>query len=906
MKKQAVAAQNKCAQKPIILVDGSSYFYRAFHALPPLANSRGEPTGAVYGVINMIRRLIKDFEPKQMAVVFDAKGKTFRDELYPQYKATREPTPDELSIQFEPLLNIIKGMGIPLLVVEGVEADDVIGTLAAQASCQGLPLIISTGDKDMAQLVDGHVTLINTMTNTILDQDRVKEKFGVLPGQIIDYLTLIGDKVDNIPGVPKVGPKTAVRWLSQHTSLEEIINHADDISGKVGESLRACLTQLPLAKQLVTIKQDVVLEKTINELQIKNANQDDLIQLFRQLEFRGWLNELLTQQQAVGKHTEEKRYQIILDKQHFQHWLERIKQAKQFAFDSETTNLNPIKAKLVGVSFALKASEAVYVPCGHDYLNAPVQLDRDYMLRELKPILENSNIKKIGQNLKYDSRVLANYGIYLQGIAYDTMLESYVLNSASARHDMDSLALKYLGKKTINFEEIAGKGVKQLTFNQIELAKAGEYAAEDADICLQLHEVLWPKVSEIPALKQVFTKIEIPLVNILSRMEHQGVLIDAALLHQQSITLSQRIAKLEATAFEVVGESFNLSSPKQLQAILFDKLKLPILQKTPKGQASTAESVLQELAYDYPLPKIILEYRSLSKLKSTYLDALPLKIQAKTGRVHTSYNQAVTATGRLSSTDPNLQNIPVRTPEGRQIRRAFIAPEGYKIVAADYSQIELRIMAHLSKDSGLANAFEQGWDIHRATAAEVFDVAQEKVTQEQRRRAKAINFGLIYGMSSYGLARQLETSRELAQQYIDRYFHRYPGVKQYMEQIRAFAHKKGYVETLMGRRLYLPEINARNIQRQRAAERAAINAPMQGTAADLIKEAMIQMDAWLQRTGIEVQMIMQVHDELVFEVAKRCLPDALANIQKIMTHSATLNVPLIVDIGVGENWEEAH
>lgn len=892
--------------KTFILIDGSSYFYRAFHALPPLSNSKGQPTGAVYGVINMIRRLLKDYQPEHIAVVFDAKGKTFRDEIYPQYKANRPPMPDELTVQFEPLLQVIAAMGLPLIVMEGVEADDVIATLARQATAQDRQTIISTGDKDMAQLVNDHVTLINTMTNKVMDETGVKEKFGILPTQIIDYLTLIGDKVDNIPGVPNVGPKTAVKWLNAYGSLDNIMARADEIKGKVGDNLRASLTHLPLSKQLIILKQDVALDLGIDDLHRSTPDPEALIDLYRQLEFKGWLKELLSDPGQDSAQEQQATYSTILTEADFKQWLARLAGAKCFAFDTETTSLDVMAAELVGVSFAITPGEAAYVPCGHDYDDAPAQLSREYLLAQLKPLLEDPDIKIIGQNIKYDLSVLANYNIKLQGLAYDTMLESYVLNSAASRHDMDSLALKYLGRQTIQFSDVAGKGAKQVTFNQVKLAQAAPYAAEDADICLQLHQALSPQVEAIPGLKRVFTELEMPLIPVLSRVERRGVLVDDKLLAKQSKTFAVRIAELEQEAYELAGETFNLNSPKQLQEVLFTKLKLPVLQKTPKGQASTAEAVLQELAYDYPLPKVILEFRSLSKLKSTYLDALPTYINQQTGRVHTSYHQAVTATGRLSSSDPNLQNIPVRSPEGRRIRQAFIAPAGYQIVAADYSQIELRIMAHLSQDPGLLHAFAQGWDIHQATAAEVFNVDLAAVTPEQRRRSKAINFGLIYGMSAFGLAKQLNVSREEAQAYIDRYFQRYPGVQAYMQLTRERAHHDGYVQTLMGRRLYLPEINARNIQRQRAAERTAINAPMQGTAADLMKQAMIAIDAWLQNSRIDAYMIMQVHDELVFEVADKDIDAAMHEINSIMASVMTLEIPLTLGIGVGANWEAAH
>lgn len=890
-------------KQPLLLIDGSSYFYRAFHALPPLSNSKGNPTGAVYGVINMIKRLMKDYESSHMAVVFDAKGKTFRDDLYAEYKANREKMPDELSVQFPPLIELIKAMGLPLLIVDGVEADDVIGTLARQATEQGIDTVISTGDKDIAQLVNKHVTLVNTMTNKTMDIAGVEEKFGVPPELIIDYLTLIGDKSDNIPGVDKVGPKTAVKWLKTYGDLDGILEHADEITGKVGENLRASLMQIPLSKTLVTIKQDLELPLSISDLNCQAEDKAALIELVRELEFKTWLNQLLDEQ-PVEAATEQ--YTTILSEAEFLQYIEQLKLAKLIAFDTETTSLEYMQAEIVGVSFAMKANEAVYIPCGHDYENAPAQLSRDFVLKTITPILEDPTIEKVGQNLKYDMNVLGNYHITMQGVRFDTMLESYVLNSGASRHDMDTLALKYLGKNTIHFEDIAGKGAKQKTFNQIDLAEAGPYAAEDADVTLQLHETLWPKFENEKGMRWVFENIEMPLVGVLSSMERNGVLINENALAEQSQELAIRLNEIEQEAYAMVGEEFNLNSPKQLQAILFEKMNLPIVQKTPKGQPSTAESVLQELALDYPLPKLILEYRSLSKLKSTYTDALPLRINPKTGRVHTSYNQAVTATGRLSSTDPNLQNIPVRTEAGRRIRHAFVAPQGYKIISADYSQIELRIMAHISGDPTLTAAFHNGHDIHSATAAEVLGISIDDVTSEQRRSAKAINFGLIYGMSSFGLAKQLGTSREEAQAYIDKYFDRYPKVLEYMDKTRELAHETGYVETHFGRRLYLPEINARNFQRQKAAERAAINAPLQGTAADIIKLAMIAANQWISATTLDVKMIMQVHDELVFEVAEKDVEQAKAQIQKIMCETVDLGVPLEVDAGVGDTWDDAH
>jgi DNA polymerase-1 len=898
-------------KKPLILVDGSSYLYRAFHALPPLTNSRGEPTGAVYGVVNMLRRLLREHDPDHVAVVFDAKGKTFRDELFEQYKANRPPMPDDLSAQVEPLLAIVRAMGLPLLQVAGVEADDVIGTLAAEAREHGLPVLVSTGDKDMAQLVDERVTLVNTMSDTVLDPAGVEQKFGVPPARIIDYLALIGDTSDNIPGVPKVGPKTAAKWLQQYGSLDAIMEHAEDIKGKVGESLREHLTQLPLSVQLATIKCDVPLEQHPDELRLGEPDRDALRHWFQRLEFKTWLAELLG---AGGEGAEPvddgdleaADYEIVLTEDAFGRWLERLGRAELFAFDTETTSLDYMAAELVGVSFAVEPGRAAYVPVAHDYPGAPEQLSREWVLERLRPLLEDPKRAKVGQHLKYDMNVLARYGIRLRGVRFDTMLESYVLDSTASRHDMDSLALKYLGYKTVHFEDIAGKGAKQLTFDQIALEQAAPYAAEDADITLRLHRNLWPRLEKIPALKNLLEHIEMPLVPVLATMEQIGVLVDVAMLQRQSGELAGRMQELEQRAHEVAGEPFNLGSPKQIQAILFDKLNLPVIKKTPKGQPSTAEDVLAELALDYPLPKLILDHRSLSKLKSTYTDRLPEQVDPVSGRVHTSYHQAVAATGRLSSSDPNLQNIPVRSEEGRRIRQAFIAPPGCRLLAADYSQIELRIMAHLSGDERLLAAFAAGDDIHRATAAEVFGVGPEQVTSEQRRSAKAINFGLIYGMSAFGLARQLGIDRGAAQQYVDLYFARYPGVRAFMDRTRAQAREQGYVETVFGRRLYLPEIKSSNSQRRQYAERTAINAPMQGTAADIIKRAMITVDRWIRDQAPAVRMIMQVHDELVFEVADDQVEAARAEITRLMAGAAELAVPLVVEAGVGANWEEAH
>ena len=893
---------------PLILIDGSSYFFRAFHALPPLTNSKGQPTGAVYGVANMIKKLIKDYQPEELAVVFDAKGKTFRDEWYPEYKAHRPPMPVELSSQFQPLIQLLQAMGLPLLIVDGVEADDVIGTLAHQATQLGLPVVISTGDKDMAQLVNEHVSLINTMSNYSMDVAGVKEKFGVTPEQIIDYLTLVGDSVDNVPGVTKCGPKTAVKWLEEYKTLDNLIQHADAIGGKIGEHLRSCIPHLALSKKLVTIKTDLDLPLTLNDLKPKPADTEQLIELTRELEFKNWLKELLGQEdnqpnQSDEPNTSYKSYEIITSNQQFNHWLNQLEHCSIFCVDTETTSLDFMEAEIVGVSMAIEEGKGMYIPLLHQ--DGSPQLERDEVLTALKPILENPEIKKIGQNIKYDYEVFKNHGITLKGIAYDTMLESYVLNSSAGRHDMDTLALKYLGFKTISFEEIAGKGAKQLRFDQIPVAKAGIYAAEDADITLQLHHKLYPMMDE--SLREVFQTIEMPLLTVLADMERYGVLIDPNTLKTHGNRLKERIGELEHEALQLAGRPFNLNSPKQLQEILFDELKLPVIAKTPTGQPSTAESVLQELAFDFRLAAVILEYRGLTKLVSTYIDALPKKINPKTHRVHTSYNQAVAATGRLSSSEPNLQNIPVRSEEGRLIRTAFIAPPGCVILAADYSQIELRIMAHLSQDPNLLKAFANGWDIHTATASEIFQTPLDQVTSEQRRKSKAVNFGLIYGMSAFGLAKQIGVERQDAQQYIDTYFHRYPGVLEYMERTRKQAHQLGYVETLFGRRLYLPEINARNMMRQKAAERMAINAPMQGTAADIIKKTMLAVAKW-QNSQINppARMIMQVHDELVFEVRHDEVESCTRIIHNLMEHTVELSVPLLVSIGTGANWDDAH
>ncbi len=904
---------------PVVLVDGSSYLYRAFHALPPLNTSTGEPTGAVKGVISMLRRLLKDYPESPVAVVFDAKGKTFRDELFAEYKAQRPPMPDELRAQVEPIHAIVRAMGLPLICEPGVEADDVIGTLARQASECGRPVVISTGDKDMAQLVNAHTTLVNTMTDTRLDEAGVEEKFGIPPSRIIDFLALMGDKVDNIPGVPGVGEKTALALLQGLGGLDDIYAALDQVATldfrgakSMAAKLEAERERAYLSYQLATIKLDVPLQESVQALHNGEPDNAALREWYTRLEFRSWLEELLGNVEGVEaadsdvQPQPDTHWEVVTDMPALERWLAQLLAAELFAFDTETTSLNYMEAQVVGVSFAVEPGEAAYVPLAHDYLGAPAQLDRDEVLGMLQPLLEDPERAKVGQNLKYDVSVLANHGITLRGIRHDTMLESYVLDSTATRHDMNSLALKYLGYKTIHFEDIAGKGAKQLTFNQVKVEDAGPYAAEDADITLRLHQALWPRLSELEGPAAVYTAIELPLVPVLSRIERTGALVSRELLQQQSRELGERLQQLEAEAHDLAGEAFNLGSPKQLGEILFKRLELPVLRKTPTGAPSTAEEVLAELALDYPLPRVLLEYRGLSKLKSTYTDKLPELLNPRTGRIHTSYHQAVTATGRLSSSDPNLQNIPIRTEEGRRIRQAFIAPPGYRIVAADYSQIELRIMAHLSCDAGLLHAFREGLDVHRATAAEVFGVALEAVSAEQRRKAKAINFGLIYGMSAFGLARQLHLGRHEAQDYIDRYFERYPGVQDYMDRTRASAREQGYVETLFGRRLYLPEINARNKMRAQAAERTAINAPMQGTAADIIKRAMLQVDSWLQGSDVDARTIMQVHDELVLEVAEEAVEQVCDTLCGLMSDAAELAVPLLVEAGSGKNWDEAH
>lgn len=925
---------------PLILIDGSSYLYRAFHAYPETMSNGEIPTNAVYGVVNMLRSMMRQFASERIAVVFDAKGKTFRDDMYPEYKANRPPMPDDLRCQIEPLHNVIKAMGLPLICVPGVEADDVIGTLAHQASQAGMPVLISTGDKDMAQLVDDNVTLINTMTNVVMDREGVVEKFGIPPELIIDYLALMGDKVDNIPGVPGVGDKTATALLQGIGGIKDLYERLDDIaplgfrgSKTMAKKLTEHKDNAVLSYELATIKLDVELDCTPESLLKQQPNVDELTKLYGQLTFKSWLNELLeggtgeveAVESAARKTTsasqsdeqsemdrsqvtiDRSAYETILTEESFNSWLEKLKSAPVIAFDTETDSLDYMVANLVGLSFAIEEGVAAYVPVAHDYIGAPEQLDRQWVLEQLKPLLEDDAIAKVGQNLKYDASVLARYDIELKGIKFDTMLASYVYNSVGGKHDMDSLALRFLQHSCISFEQIAGKGKAQLTFNQIDLEQASAYAAEDADVTFRLHQRLNAELEKNEALNRIYQDIEVPLVPVLSRIERTGVLIDDMLLGAQSQEIAARLDELEQKAFEIAGQEFNLSSPKQLQTIFFEKMGLPVIKKTPSGAPSTNEEVLQELALDYPLPKLILEYRGLAKLKSTYTDKLPKMINPETGRVHTSYHQAVTATGRLSSTDPNLQNIPIRNEEGRRIRQAFIAPHGWKILAVDYSQIELRIMAHLSGDKALLDAFKNGKDIHAATAAEIIGVDIDQVTSEQRRRAKAINFGLIYGMSAFGLSKQLGIPRGEAQQYMDTYFERYPGVMQYMEDTRSLAAEKGYVETIFGRRLHLPEIKSRNGMRRKAAERAAINAPMQGTAADIIKKAMLLVDEWVQAEGEgKVKLLMQVHDELVFEVESSSLSEIESKIQKLMESAAELDVPLVAEAGHGDNWDQAH
>ncbi|HDY7997276.1 TPA: DNA polymerase I [Vibrio vulnificus] len=926
-------------ENPLILIDGSSYLYRAFHAYPGTMSNGDIPTNAVYGVVNMLRSMMRQFASDRIAVVFDAKGKTFRDDMYPEYKANRPPMPDDLRCQIEPLHQVIKAMGLPLIAIEGVEADDVIGTLAYQASQQGMPVLISTGDKDMAQLVDDNITLINTMTNVVMDREGVIEKFGIPPELIIDYLALMGDKVDNIPGVPGVGDKTATALLQGIGGLSQLYDHLDDIAALSFRGSKTMAQKLVdnkdnalLSYQLATIKLDVALQETPESLLKTEPNKDELIKLYGQLAFKSWLNELLEGGTGVVEADEKaqtsvrsgaspveseinnaaanidrSQYQTIFDQATFDIWLDKLKASELFAFDTETDSLDYMVANLVGLSFAVAEGEAAYVPVAHDYLDAPEQLDRDWVLAQLKPLLEDDTKAKVGQNLKYDASVLARYGIEMKGIKHDTMLASYVYNSVGGKHDMDSLALRFLQHSCISFEQLAGKGKNQLTFNQIDLNEAAVYAAEDADVTLRLHNRLFANIEQDEKLNAIYQEIEVPLVPVLSRMERTGVLIDDMKLSAQSQEIAVRLGELEQKAYEIAGQPFNMNSPKQLQTILFEQMGLPVIKKTPSGTPSTAEEVLQELALDYPLPSVIMEYRGLAKLKSTYTDKLPKMINPHTGRVHTSYHQAVTATGRLSSTDPNLQNIPIRNEEGRRIRQAFVAPHGYKILAVDYSQIELRIMAHLSGDQALLDAFQQGKDIHAATAAEIMGVSIEQVSSEQRRRAKAVNFGLIYGMSAFGLAKQLGIPRGEAQAYMDKYFERYPGVMQYMEDTRSNASQHGYVETIFGRRLHLPEITSRNVMRRKAAERAAINAPMQGTAADIIKKAMLLVDQWIQEEGNgRVKLLMQVHDELVFEVEESCLTEIESKVQQLMESAAQLNVPLVAEAGHGDNWDQAH
>jgi DNA polymerase-1 len=901
---------------PFILVDASGYLFRAYHALPKLTNSKGEATGALMGVISMLRKLVDEHHPDYIGVVFDAPGKTFRDEIYPEYKANRPAMPDELREQILPLQEIIRAMGLPLLVIPDVEADDVIGTLATRAAARGIPTLVSTGDKDMAQLVGEHISLVNTMTDSLLDPAGVKEKFGVPPERIVDYLSLMGDSVDNIPGVDKCGPKTAAKWIADYGDLDGVIAHADKIKGKVGENLRAVLDRLPLSRELTTIKRDVALELDPTDLRPTSPDLETLRGWYERIESRRLLATLKNTEaggaepDAAEASTGSKpgqNYEIVLTQDAFDAWMARLESAELIAFDTETTDLDYMRAELVGLSLAVEPRHAAYVPVAHVYPGAPDQLDRLAVLEHLKPLLEDPKRLKVGQNLKYDMSVLARYAIELRGIAHDTMLESYVLDSTATRHDMDSLAKKYLDHDTVHFEDIAGKGAKQITFDQIPLEQAGHYAAEDADVTLRLHHVLWPRLESIPGMAKLYQDIEVPLIPILSRMERHGVRIDPDLLAVQSGELAKRIQEIETQAYETAGRRFNMGSPKQIGAIFFEELGLPVVAKTPTGAPSTSEAVLEQLAADgHALPDLILQHRSLSKLRSTYTDKLRQMVNPETGRVHTSYHQAVAATGRLSSSDPNLQNIPIRTDEGRRIRRAFVAEQGNRLLAADYSQIELRIMAHLSGDERLLAAFASGLDIHRATAAEILGLEPDAVTGEQRRSAKAINFGLIYGMSAFGLAKQLGIERGAAQEYVDRYFQRYPGVKAFMERTRAQAREDRYVETLFGRRLYLTEIGHSNQGRRAAAERTAINAPMQGTAADIIKRAMIATDDWIQSERPPVRMIMQVHDELVFEITADAVETAGARIRSMMESAAELAVPLVVDIGVGANWDEAH
>ena len=892
--------------KPLVLVDGTAYLYRAFHALPALTTSAGEPTGAIHGVLNMLRNLVERYEPERMAFVFDAPGKTFRDDLYARYKATRPPMPDDLRAQIEPLLEAVDAMGIPVLRITGVEADDVIGTLATHCSETGQRAVISTSDKDMTQLVDEYVEIVNTMTDQKLDTNGVKQKFGVAPDRIVDFLTLVGDTSDNIPGVPGVGPKTAVKWLDEYGDLDNLCAHADEIGGKVGERFRAALADLPLYRKLVTIKCDVELPAAPDELVVRPPDPARLRPLLERLEMHSTLARLCDNGDEQRRVPEERRYEIVVEAERLNHWLAKIEAADLVALDTETTSLRYMEAELVGIALAVEAGEAAYIPVAHRYPGVPAQLDREAVLDKLKPWLESADRAKVGHHLKYDSHIFKNHGIALGGIEHDSMLESYVLDSTATRHDMDSVAAKYLGIRTTKYEDVAGKGAKQLGFDEVDLETAGPYAAEDADVTLRLHGVLWAALGETPALAKLYSELERPLLSVLQKMEYTGVMVDAAMLATQSRDLGEAMAAAELAAYEAAGGPFNLGSPKQLQEVLYGRLGIAVRDKTPTGQPSTAERTLQILAEKYELPKRVLEYRALAKLKSTYTDRLPREINPLTGRIHTSYHQAVAATGRLSSSDPNLQNIPIRTPEGRRIRQAFVAAPGYRLIAADYSQIELRIMAHLSADDGLRSAFRDGLDIHSATAAEVFAVPRDEVSADQRRSAKAINFGLIYGMSAFGLARQLGIDRQDAQAYVDLYFDRYPGVKRYMDTTRTLAREQGYVSTVFGRRLHLPEIGSRNVQRRQYAERSAINAPMQGTAADIIKRAMLDVDRWLAGGAIDGQLIMQVHDELVLEVAESDTARAVEAIKGIMEGAADLRVALMVDIGVGGNWDEAH
>ena len=897
----------------LVLVDGSYYLFRAYHAMPPLNNASGEPTGVIFGVINMIKKHLTEGGPDYFAVIFDAKGKTFRNDLYKDYKANRPSMPDDLAVQIKPLHDLIRALGIPLLVIDGVEADDVIATLAKQAAQRKIKTIVSTGDKDLAQIVNSRIHLLNTMNQVYLDIDGVEKKFGVPPERIIDYLTLVGDSVDNIPGVPKVGPKTAVKWLNEYKTLDQIINSADQIKGKVGENLREFLPKIPLTKKLVTLRYDVELDLNPEDLVICEPDKAALKEIYTYWNFTTWLKQL-NENTSENKNTDdqktlvknEPKYETISTEKKLDEWIAKLKNSDLVAIDTETTSLNYMMAEIVGISFSVTANHAAYVPLQHNYVGAPKQLSLKNTLNKLKPILEDATKRKVGQNLKYDQEVFANYKINLRGIEHDTMLASYVLNSTATRHNLDALALNYLNIKTIHYEDVAGKGAKQISFNQVSIEEAAPYACEDAEVVIKLNSVLTSKLKKIPSLEKIYRTIEIPLIPVLSRIERNGVMINSEMLAKQTKNLKNRMREIEIEAHSLAKESFNISSPKQIQSVLYDKLNLPILAKTPKGQPSTAESVLQDLSEEYELPKLILEYRSMSKLCSTYTEKLPQMINQKTGRVHTSYHQAVTATGRLSSSDPNLQNIPIRTEEGRKIRQAFIAPKDYVIVAADYSQIELRIMAHLSKDKGLLNAFEQGLDIHKTTAAEVFAVAINSVTKDQRRAAKAINFGLIYGMSAFGLAKQLGIDRNEAKEYVDLYFNHYPGVKRFMDLTRDNAKQNGFVETVYGRRLYLPEINARNAARRQYAERTAINAPMQGTAADIIKHAMIDIDIWISKANFNAKMLMQVHDELVFEVHSKKLKEFVKEINDRMTKNNDLIVPLEIDIGHGNNWDEAH